>query len=1172
MIKTCRYIALLATLLVAVTSSVRAASCLVEGEAFQFKGKWVVEKSSECLGTAMLRVWQDNDSSPSSDALTVVSITEEGTYKVWVRSQDYTGSLRPRTFTLSVDGKEMSPSGAHGYPAFRWECVGEVDLKRKETLLRLSDTGGYYGRCDAILLTTDTDIDPNAMTNVEIARWRRNPVVMAYSDSDVPSLSPSLEITAGYTTLASASNDEVRLSFVKLPDNDGMIVCKTDYYADGSWRRYAGSREDNRVAILSGTENQTVNYNNFYPSWSSCHASRSFSFDGETYPVNLDGDRGNPFFAGMLAEARVSAVTKTASNVIKVTYDCGTGSLVGYWTVPENGTHISVRFVFKPLVDGWYSLVLHGGKGVPENKVRGVLMPPMFCGPRLPESPQMLFSSMMTQCVSAVETSAVYDNTSVTSFIAADLSSFPEVWGGYDSSPVGFCLRNSENDLQAVAVAPLPGMSDSRIKAGRSKEVRFVTGLHAGTWGEALAYVSDSVFRVRDYRRPVGCSLTETVHNIVTLLKDDEASGWAPSYKGFWDIEADGSVSPTVVQAAPLALVGASALLYDEELYEKRALPTIEYVLSRLAYRTRANDPRPLSPQSSQFPTTLYEGIHSLMGGLNPWMAALALPDGEIRSSNGYFSTLQPLSQELAAYRLTGDETRIDKARTYADGFVTECMSGNPVVSAPGTFYNSQMCTDWTPLLDIYKLTGEERYLAAAVHAASYTLAGVRTWPQVGEGAMTVHPGGRFDGVTTIWWKGAEPWRLGFPRQEGDAAEHEVEAWTVSPVGLGIEQPATYFVRTSGKNARPVYMNSWAPRLCDLAGLSGQRVFETYGRNAVVGRAENYPGYYATGFTDIVSSARFPYEGPDVSSIYFHHIPAYLAMVQDFLVTEMTVRSKGNVSFPCSRQEGFVWFANNIYGMGRGEIFGDSATLWMPRGAVSVDETEINVLTARNESAFYIMLSNDGLEDVRASVSLAPEIMARLLVNKGSAVIPGGSTGSVDIATDGRFKADVPVGEMAVISIPADFNIPVLPTPLTDGMKVEDSGTVAGKIHLFRIRSPFGSDALYGFADCGAVNGLTVEAECRGECKTAEGWPYEWSFTGFGYDESAAVKIRILMNGHEIAVLGQTLEGGTSGIGEVSADPIKTRPQGIYTIDGRKISKITAPGVYIVNGKKIVNR
>ncbi|MDE6610948.1 MAG: hypothetical protein K2K22_00130, partial [Muribaculaceae bacterium] len=172
---------LLSVAALSLSATSQAATIMLEGEAFQFKGKWIVEKSSDCLGTAMLRVFQDSRADESLDALTVLNISEAGKYRVWVRSQDFAGSARPRTYTLTVDGKAMTPCGAHGVHGFYWEPVGEVDLDRKQTLLRLSDTGLYFGRCDAILLTTDSSFDPNTLSNTEIARWRRNPVTMDYS-------------------------------------------------------------------------------------------------------------------------------------------------------------------------------------------------------------------------------------------------------------------------------------------------------------------------------------------------------------------------------------------------------------------------------------------------------------------------------------------------------------------------------------------------------------------------------------------------------------------------------------------------------------------------------------------------------------------------------------------------------------------------------------------------------------------------------------------------------------------------------------------------------------------------------------------------------------------------------------------------------------------------------
>ncbi len=1139
------------TLLAGMAMASAQSAYLIEAEAFQFKGKWVVEKSSDCLGTAMLRVYQDSDNSPEADALTVVNIAEAGTYQVWTRSRDYLDSQRQRTYRLTVGGTAMTESGTHGAAGFRWERVGEAVLPQKQTLLRLHDSGGYYGRCDAILLIKDTSVDPNNLTNSEVAHWRRSPVTMAYSTAAAPALEASREIAAGYTMLASASNSSIRVSFVKL--TDGAIVCKTEFYTAGSWQRFISSAEDNRIALVSGSANTTVNHNQFYPSWNYCAAKRHFEFDGETYPVSIDGDNSNPFFAGELCEARPVAVVKTTANTIKVTYDCGSkGELTGFWTVPDEGSHIMVRLKFKPSADGAYSMALHALKGVKGTDVSGVLMPPIFVGHRVPATPQMLFSSMMTQCVSAVETTMPFGQ--VSAFVCADLDSFSQDWGGYDYSPVGFTLRDSRGDVEPVAFAPLPGMEDSKVKAGKSVEARFIVGVRTGGWGDALEYISDNVFEIRDYRQQNAISLTSTIHNIVNLLKDPASSGWNPAMKGFWDIEANGNTAPTVVQSAPLALLGAAILAADEELYETRALPSIEYALSRNGFRTVGNNPQPLRPMSSQFPTTLYEGINTLTGGLNPWLVAQALPDGKLRSANGYSATVQPFRQALSAYRLTDDGAWLGLAKDLADKYVEELYTGDSHIQTPGSFYNSQMVSDWTPLLDIYDATGDERYAAAAAFGASATMAGVKTWPKVATGEQTVHPGGKYDGITSIWWRGPEQYRLGFPRKEGDAPEHTVDAWRVSGVGLGIEQPATYFTRTAGKAVRPVYMNSWAPRLLELSGACGKAIYDTYARNAVIGRSENYPGYYATGYTDINLSARFPYEGPDVSSIYYHHIPGYLAMLQDFLVGEFAVRSRGEVSFPAARQEGFVWFANNIYGAAKGTVYGREARLWMPVGAVSVDNPAVNVLTARDDSHLYVLLTGEADDAVSVNVTFGDAVARQLEESTRQLAIK------------------VPSHEVVMLTLDALWDDYMDAPELADGMEVLETKTMAGKIYLYRIRSPFGWDSLYGFADCGFVTGLSIKVECGTEVQTAAAWPFEWSFSRFAYHQPATMKITISLNGEDVKSLEHTFDPNLSGVASVSADQPHAIRQGIYRIDGTRIDRIDAPGFYIVDGRKIFHK
>ncbi len=89
-------------------------------------------------------------------------------------------------------------------------------------------------------------------------------------------------------------------------------------------------------------------------------------------------------------------------------------------------------------------------------------------------------------------------------------------------------------------------------------------------------------------------------------------------------------------------------------------------------------------------------------------------------------------------------------------------------------FYNTSFYANWWDLTDLYDATGNKAYLDAAESAAFHTIAGVRSFPAVQDTLQTIHPGNTFEGNTTMWWKGGEKYRLGFPRKPGDVKEKQV--------------------------------------------------------------------------------------------------------------------------------------------------------------------------------------------------------------------------------------------------------------------------------------------------------------------------------------------------------------------------------------------------------------
>lgn len=1091
------------------------ASYLIEAESFQFKGGWFVAKDGNCMGNSMLRVLGGKNAAP--DALTVIDVKSKGNYTVWVRSADFQKDRQgTRLFRLFVDEQQMEEAGKHGIEGFAWEKVGTVGLEPKKVLLRLKDTRKNNGRCDAILLTLDTTLNPNEKQLAGLAKYRVKPIEVPVTSGEAAPVTPPFMISSNAETVAEISNDKIKLRFLRSSVGNKRIAAKTDIKANGDWVNMNPFYEDHKVYLLSSQE-PAITFGSFYPSWNGSKVVGYFMHDGKKMEMQEPDDLMNPFVSGNLSEAIPVEAKKTNSNSIEVKYRTSDGATItGTWSIAKNSGHISVKLQCKAVRAGFYSMGIAAFQSVAVDKVTNVQLPPMFQYKRLSPQPVMLVSAMMQQPVAIAETKL--GNGLISTFISGDTSSFPLEWGSSYTSPMGFAIKNEANKVQPVAFSPVLGLDDSKLAAGQTIERSFVIGAVAAGWNEALEYISENVYKVKDYRTQKQASLTDAVFNMVDLIKNDEAAGWSKESKGFYDIEANPKTAATVVQCSPLTIVSTAVITKDEDFYIKRALPTIEYTLSRSGFRwakgivpssfNNTNKTLLLSPYNSQFTTSYYEGLYHLLGEANPWIKNIALPDDKIRYANGYSVNVPTWIPELAAYKLTKNSKWLMLAKADADKFIAEQVYSNtakPLTSQP--FYNTSFYAYWWNLVDFYELTKEDKYLKAAETSAFQTIVGIRSTPQVEDLLQTIHPNNKFDGTATLWWKGDKHYRLGFPRVDGDVVEKQVPQSLVSAVGLGFEQPSTYF-DGGAKAVHPVFMSSWAPHLLRLFQYTKRPIFNTYARNAVIGRFTNYPGYYASGFTDIDMQPDFPYKGPDVSSIYYHHIPAHLAFSWDYLVSEAIQRSNGKMNFPYGIQDGFVWFTNRLYGADKGVLYDDKqAKLWMKKNLVTLNTPEVNYITAISNDRFWVVLLSESDKNLPVTINLSKE--TGVAANAVASMYSNAKTKSVAINTkNNELAVTLDAKGFAALSFPLSKNKIEQTTPIVkDGMKVIDMGEPWGKVYLFRIRSPFGWDSIYGFAETPPIDGAVATITCSGETVTKNSYPFEWSFYKLNTNDKAKVKI-----------------------------------------------------------------
>jgi hypothetical protein len=144
-------------------SQAHAATFLVETEQFSEKGGWGIDTQFiESMGSPYLIA--HGLGKPVADATTKVTVPEDGDYRVWVRTIDWTKRLgRPESaglFKVTVNGEPLEAELGCGEPAWSWQMVGNVALKAGEMTLGLCDLTGFNGRADAILFSSRTDFTP----------------------------------------------------------------------------------------------------------------------------------------------------------------------------------------------------------------------------------------------------------------------------------------------------------------------------------------------------------------------------------------------------------------------------------------------------------------------------------------------------------------------------------------------------------------------------------------------------------------------------------------------------------------------------------------------------------------------------------------------------------------------------------------------------------------------------------------------------------------------------------------------------------------------------------------------------------------------------------------------------------------------------------------------------
>ena len=148
---------------------------LLEAEGFADRGGWVVDtQAMDVMGSPFTLA--HGLGVPVKDAVTEVDVPTAGVYHVWVRTRDWVAPWgvpgAPGRFQLLIDGRPLQAIFGTEGADWHWQHGGKAELAKGSISVALHDLTGFDGRCDAIVLTTDSEFRPPNEEPV-MAEWRR---------------------------------------------------------------------------------------------------------------------------------------------------------------------------------------------------------------------------------------------------------------------------------------------------------------------------------------------------------------------------------------------------------------------------------------------------------------------------------------------------------------------------------------------------------------------------------------------------------------------------------------------------------------------------------------------------------------------------------------------------------------------------------------------------------------------------------------------------------------------------------------------------------------------------------------------------------------------------------------------------------------------------------------
>ena len=587
---------------------------------------------------------------------------------------------------------------------------------------------------------------------------------------------------------------------------------------------------------------------------------------------------------------------------------------------------------------------------------------------------------------------------------------------------LGLSLMTRDYKLSPAVYHPVLGERGSYMKKGEERTFRFRYTLQKADWYDVYKHAINNVYRFKDVLtlKDTKHSLTNRVLSMSHYLRDDATSMWNIQLYKQLKIGAQDYLSSVydadrdAMKNSDYGAMWMLATIMDDKVLKEQRLPyarnfkiaqqqDVEGFFHGAAlgqyylWKTKrfveewGNYVEPVAltyyvmldignmllfdTEDKELREKLRLGAERLLKWQSEdgqWQVAY-----DRTSQKPVFTDLKDLRPTfyglLVAYRLLGDEKYLAGARLGADWFIEHAVNEGAFLGVCGDFrFVQDFATGQSVqgLLDLYEITKDTKYKDAAMQTARMYTASVYTHPMPTRAKKEVK---------------------GIVRED----------WEISQVGSRFEQGG--LLGSANKNG-PILMASHAGMFVRLFALTQDSLYldmaraAAWGQDAFVDQKTNVASYYWDKMNAGVG--RYP-----------HHAWWQVGWIMDYLLSEIALRSNGDIIFP----RGFITpkvGPHQTYGFASGKIYGGRAELFLKEGLVSMDNQRIEYMGAINQSSKegYLMFLNNSVDGQRVHVNINYEILF-------------GEKETVNIIQlldgNGNIVREISVGDSLVLEIPA---------------------------------------------------------------------------------------------------------------------------------------------------------